>query len=283
MLAGIISSTLGIPNIIYDVTFDNVSYVGSYPNSTNGKDYDIYNINTAIGGKTYQVLHLNDTDDTTLTASLNSHPGADLCEGSTSSYKYNCHAFAWLYDGKVSRVPTSSDNLFWVNDPTPFLEGTYKCVSSYGYYDEPSTISDASFIHVGDIIIYCNPFDPELNDYYHSAVVISASSNINNIRVRSKWSFLPVYEHNIFDGYAYAAAGYRGGIYYPESNMYICHVNHSCVYDTLNVLYHYCYTICCGRTFKANHNYTLVGNRYICSECGYISFYEPYGGGEVDI
>ena len=117
-------------------------------------------------------------------------------DGDGPTYTFNCHSFAWLYDGELSNVPSVR---YCVDDPYPFISSAPYCCSSYVEYQYPSLIADASSINVGDIIVYYD-VDQSSNAsaISHSAVVTSSSSNIYNVMVRSKWRFGGTYNHSIF-------------------------------------------------------------------------------------
>lgn len=104
------------------------------------------------------------------------------------STKYNCHSFAWLnkYGENVYRN-------YWLDDPSPFyLDGSYHEVVNprindiICYFDDKGTEdkSDDENIHSGIVI--------GLSGATQSNNVCGAA---NTVIVRSKWSYMSVFEH----------------------------------------------------------------------------------------
>lgn len=90
------------------------------------------------------------------------------------SLYYNCHSYAW-YD-------QSESNNIWIDYPGAFLtDGVYEV--------------SVSECRSGDRIVYYNADGPS-----HSGIIDSVSSpSLSGITVVSKWSFLGLYRHNVYE------------------------------------------------------------------------------------
>lgn len=265
------------------ISFDGASFIQSnyYEDDWHsGIFYDLY-FNELSPQNGYSLLHLSSPDNTTMVhPNINNFPNATLISNFTSSHYYNCHSFAWLYEGSLNYVPTNTNELYWLNSPyylyKPLSSNPVKCISSFSNYTSPSSIEDSSFINTGDIIVYYDVVDPDGPPIIcHSAVVIQTSSTISQIVVRSKWREYGIYEHKIFECPYYSPANFAGGLSNVETPIDVCHINHTYTHSTNN-LYHIATSLCCGKTIREPHSFVMVGRRFVCSICGYISMYEPY-------
>ncbi len=90
---------------------------------------------------------------------------------------YNCHSYAWYMN--------STDNPFWMNDPTP-------------YYNDGSYIESSS-PGVGKIICYYDSNDVITHSGIITDKTISWSKQLSNFTVTSKWGGGGLYEHNATD------------------------------------------------------------------------------------
>ena len=282
--------TLGMNSLAYssgtNFLFEDVTLVSTHSLVKTFGYYDKYFINASY--YSYEAMHFDGTDNAMLEDPYAiSHTG--ITKIANSSYYYNCHSFAWLYEGELSLVPSDSSELYSLTDNgvdtlrSSFIYA-YNCATSCIEYTSPSTISNTSSISIGDIVMYDNPYDPNQNKFWHSGVVISTSTNINNVLVRSKWSMYGVYEHSILNCPYYSPGGpnnlFNG---FPESKIRIYKINHNKTYDRSTATHHFYKTSCCGKTIKSVHTFSLVNNKMVCSTCGYISNISPYSTEDVEI
>ena len=125
-----------------------------------------------------------------------SYSGAVMIMG-TSSYYYNCHAFAWLYGGSLYGLTPSQAFELTDNTAIDTLRSQNCCsiVISDVPVDQLTDSQYISLLQVGDIILY-KPDPTEYNpySYVHSAVITNVAPS--SITVISKWSEFEVYIHN---------------------------------------------------------------------------------------
>ena len=124
-----------------------------------------------------------------------SYPGSTMIAG-TASYRYNCHAFAWLYGGSLTGLTESQTFELTDNEVINTLRSQSCCsiIVSDVTVDQLTSSNYLSLLQVGDIILY-KPDPTEYNpySYVHSAVITGLSSSITVI---SKWSEFEVYIHD---------------------------------------------------------------------------------------
>lgn len=243
---------------------------------------------TTPSGKNYyvkQYIGLLDNPGTNeIITPTSYYSSATLEPGYGPSYTYNCHSFAWLYDGNVSNIPSLNDRCC-VDDPSPFINLMPYCYYDYDEYQNPSQIADASSICVGDIIVYYDVDQSSSNAIIsHSAVVTESSSNINSVMVRSKWRFGGVYNHTIFACPYYTPAYSLGWQSNDESTIGVFKISHSLHYEYVSPLKHSVSTNCCGRNMGLkNHSFVYLNGSYYCSKCNFQTNILPYSyGGEID-
>ena len=233
-----------------DVTFVQSHYANAYNPSSNNSIigfYDGYQINGDYFS--YDVLRFYGTDYTNLVNSYAYNHSSTVTQVAASTFYYNCHTFAWLYEGDINLVPNNTSDLYVMNYPSSLYKynQNYNCAGgSYTHFDAPSQISSTSFINVGDIIVYYDPVDQSSNTIVHSAVVIQTAQNIEDVVVIGKWGVYGVYVHTIFDCPYYVPAISAGSQSTTESDIDICNVNHTKVYDRATAAYHFYKTTCCG-------------------------------------
>ena len=188
---------------------------------------------------------------------ISNYPGASLLSG--SSYRYNCHAYAWYYRGSVSGVATS--DLLWFDSPTKF-------------YSSPSCYQRVYTPQAGDIAVYwgCTCLQ---NRITHSAYItsVSAGTTHDKVQVKSKWGEYGTYSHKLSNCPYYQSSTdthpsnstCNGGEirYYRLSS-------HDYDYISISALKHkHCCTKCGYITSTQNHTFVSMGTYSVCSYCGY--------------
>ncbi len=269
-VVGLSCNSLALRAVNFVYSFDNVVLTDYHTEDPNCDKYSII----SYTGKSYNVKKFIGVDNPYLIPDdiANYNSTVQLTE---STLYYNCHSFAWLYDGNLDCVPNSTDNLYILNNPYNLYNSSpYQDCATYNHYANPSAITDMSLINVGDIVVYYEVGYPVVKERIHSAVVTSVGNTISNVTVISKWGNYPVYQHLIFDCMYYCPPVPVSA----ETHIDICHVNHSYSFKNSNAYYHFYETSCCGKTKRSPHNFIQSGFRYVCSVCGYASF-DPYKGG----
>lgn len=101
---------------------------------------------------------------------LDSYPSVYVI--SDPSKKYNCHSYAWY--------STSTSNYYWMDDPSAYMtDGSY-------------SDTGLSLIVAGDKVHW--------DDGSHSGIIsYVGQSGIGNIKAKSKWGQLGVYDHYFSD------------------------------------------------------------------------------------
>lgn len=166
-----------------------------------------------------------------------------------ASALYNCHSYAWY--------STSTDNCYWIDNPTNFYLGNND-------YHEVTTPT------VGDIICY---FNGSYN--IHSGIVTAVNGQVSNgkcgnsntVEVISKWGTAGLYEHN---GYECPYTQYGGGaatsVKYFHKHTFIYSVNGA------NESIHTVTCSACNYSYVDNHTYrSLPSGGSRCTKCGYTS------------
>lgn len=110
---------------------------------------------------------------------------------SPGSCLYNCHSYAWY-------APSTS-NHYWIDDPTPYMEGETYVRKYLGGMGTPANTTSVGYL---DIIFYGDYEDPETMGTWHSAIYHSFSTSGEPLAMqlcRSKWGQLGVFEHRMCD------------------------------------------------------------------------------------
>jgi hypothetical protein len=114
-----------------------------------------------------------------------------------ASTKYNCHSYAWYWQ--------SVGNPYWFNDPSPYWED--------GSYTEFTPKVGTVLSNGNRVLFYDANFDGNKFDTYsgrtrwhsvivtgrHSGTISGSSTNLNLIKVYSKWGQYGLYEHDLLD------------------------------------------------------------------------------------
>ena len=191
----------------------------SLPSSRTSGDYDYYPV-TLPGGKVLDGEKYVGSSTPGNYPSISNYSTASLLYG--SSYKYNCHSFAWYLHGDIN----SHNPQLCFDYSSDFRVKTPSCARKLRASENPQ---------VGDIVVYYNPYD--MTEETHSAIITSVSSGTahNQITVKSKWREYGVYSHKLSDCPYYfdqtnGNTHYQSVIeYYRLSHIYI-----------LNGSYYYC-------------------------------------------
>lgn len=174
-----------------------------------------------------------------------SYPNVTAIADPTS--KYNCHSYAWYSQ--------SSQNVYWVNDPTPYTTDSHN--------------TKLSAPTVGCICVYLD----SNNEPLHSAVVISVTSS-TNFTVRSKWGKWGLYEHAYDD----VPSSYKANGTSVKCEFYKRATSHTyaSAYAQYNTTYHTRMCTVCNHIGYFNHNYTVTkydsALHYLkCKNCSYTT------------
>lgn len=103
------------------------------------------------------------------------------------SCRYNCHSYAWYSQ--------SANNPYWIEDPTPYMNGGAYVRKYNGGIGTPSS---STSVRAGDIIFYGDVNGSQ--GTWHSAIYISQTNSgmpLASQRCVSKWGARGVFEHSI--------------------------------------------------------------------------------------
>ena len=230
----------------------------------------------------------------------------------TASYFYNCHTFAWLYDGNITGL--NDTYTFWlgnyVDAETGFnVNNVNNVINSFvsksccSIIHSNVSVEDLtnqyyiSQLQVGDIIVYL-PNNQEYApfSYIHSAVITNISNS--SITVISKWNEFEVVTHDVLDSnfsYAIIPGENQHPVSVPRqvsvyrrshstlNNVYPTEVNSTCYqYNQQylqiigNIDYHIA-SCCpyCGLPANVyqSHSFVTIGRFQKCTKCNLI--YDP--------
>lgn len=241
----------------------NTNFRDDYPTYT---PFTIYTAsNKTISGLLYDE-NLNHLPPPTST--IYNHPSAVYV--SPESYYYNCHSFAWYFDGDINKIDSNTNLCF--DHPNCFISSYPYCGSMILSKFTPSNHPNyASYIQSGDIILYYATSDDRAtfsDAITHSAVVISESTSFNYLNCISKWGYHAVYTHLALDCNYYHGALNN----FAETEIAVYRPNHTYAFSNPTALQHKCTSYCCGRVkYEPHHFVPYTSTTYICVDCNYIS------------
>ena len=264
---------INLKKILYDNESNNIAeYIETYLNSETREDsptYTPFTIYTASNKTITGLLYDENLDSLPPpTSTIYNHPSAVYV--SPESYYYNCHSFAWYFDGNINNINSNTNLSF--NNPSPFIADYPSCASMILDKFVPSEHLDyASYIQTGDIILYyATEFDrySSLSAITHSAVVTSTNTSLNYVNCISKWGNHAVYTHLALDCNYYHPALLQ----YTETEISVYRPNHTYAFSNPTALRHKCTSYCCGRVkYEPHHFVPYTNTTYICTDCNYIS------------
>ena len=149
-------------NMNPDVFVDpNTGWTATYIHTPNNSNVFVYI------GLTWSDHGVTSAEANSISSSYASTFSATIVNPANSSY--NCHSYAWYH---------ASANNYWMEDPSPYMtDGSYTHKNSAA---------------VGRKVTYTSP-----NNLEHSGIVTSISGS--TVYVTSKWGYLAVFRHSLYN------------------------------------------------------------------------------------